>query len=44
MKKDEKLACHSCLEIISYKKAKKVYRNNFGIPHYVMVCPKCIKE
>ena len=39
--KIEKLACHTCLAVITYKKAKKVHRNNFGIPHYVMVCSKC---
>ena len=40
-KKIEKLACHKCLAVITYKKAKRVYRNNFGIPHYVLMCSKC---
>jgi len=44
VKKVEKIACHSCLEIVDLKKSKELYRNNYGIPHYVMVCQKCYKD
>jgi len=42
--KEEKIACHNCLTIIPYKKGKSVFKNNFGIPHYVYVCDKCYNK
>ena len=40
-KKSEKIVCHNCLTNVTFKKAQKLERNNFGIPHIVLVCKKC---
>jgi predicted metal-binding protein len=40
-KKEELIVCHNCLTNVTFKKVQKLERNNFGIPHIVLVCKKC---
>jgi hypothetical protein len=40
-KKEELIVCHNCLTNVTFKKAQRLERNNFGIPHIVLVCKKC---
>lgn len=40
-KKEELIVCHNCLTNVTFKKAQRLKRNNFGILHIVLVCKKC---